>query len=77
MNHEQRNELRGILRKLAGYAERITAIQECEEVELNDLSSECADAVEQLEENVAILDEAAFFVQEAIKNLKEIPGIEG
>ena len=51
---------------LAGY-------QAEEEEKLTDTADERK--IEQLEENSSLLDEAAFFIEEAVKNLKAIPEV--
>ena len=55
---------------------KLLEMQQFEEIELDSLSAEVNAAyAEELEENASILDESVFFVDEAIKNLKCIPGI--
>ena len=63
-----------MVKNLAAYGEQLLELQQKEENEL-DIASANAKYAEQLEENAALLDEAAFFLEEARKNLLSIPNI--
>jgi hypothetical protein len=76
MTEEKKQLLVDIIRDLTEKNEKLLEMQQFEEIELDSLSSQVNAAyAEELEENAAILDESVFFVDEAIKNLKCIPGI--
>ena len=76
MTDEKKTLLAEIVARLAAENEKLLEMQQFEEIELDSLSAEVNAAyAEQLEENAAILDESVFFIDEAIKNLKCIPGI--